>query len=272
VPIQLNGRTYRFQLDTGSNATIFYGDEAERLGWREPGRNNARIETIRLGGTRLPAQRLVLRPEIKPKPGELAGTVGLDLLEGYVTVLDYPRQHFCLVPRADMPRALFARTLWAPATEIRNGKVFITITVGGEAQDNLFFDTGASYLALSVDFERWKVLTGRSGASDATERVRASSWGRQVQLVGAPTRKPLQVGSAHLGCPTVFYRPDEPEQFRGFPYPAEGSVGNAPFWSEIVVLDLGVWPAFGIVNRSSAREYTVGDVQPCTSETQRDRG
>lgn len=247
VPIELDGRTYRFQLDTGSDASMIYGDEAERRGWVEPGRTSQRVESIRLGGTRVPPGRLITRPEITPAAGELAGTVGLDLLLGHVVLLDYPRQRFCVVPRADAPRLLLRNTTWADAAEIRNGKFFVTVTLAGKQLDALFFDTGASYLAVSVDEERWKALTGRASGSGAAERVTGRSWGRRVAMHGAPALGPLRVGPLRFGCPTIFYRPDEPTQFRGFPYPADGSLGNAPFWNEVIVLDLGVWPAFGIV-------------------------
>jgi hypothetical protein len=263
VPIELEGRTYRFQLDTGSDATMIYGNEAERRGWVEPGRTSQRVGRIRLGGIQVPPSRLITRPEIRPGADELAGTVGLDLLLGHVVVLDYPRQRFCVVPRADVPRLLFRRTTWADAAEIRNGKLFVTVTMAGNQLDALFFDTGASYLAVSVDVERWKAITGRAGEDEATERVMAGSWGKQVAIHGAPARGPLRVGALRLGCPMIYYRPDAPTHFEEFPYPAEGSLGNAPFWSAVVVLDLGVWPAFGILTTPGSSGCPKGDAQRC---------
>lgn len=263
VPIELEGRAYRFQLDTGSDATMIYGNEAERRGWVEPGRTSQRVGSIRLGGIQVPPSRLMTRPEIRPGADELAGTVGLDLLLGHVVVLDYPGQRFCVVHRADVPQLLFRRTTWASAAEIRNGKFFVTVGISGREFGALFFDTGASYLAINVDIEQWKALTGHPSENEATERVMAGSWGKQVAIHGAPARGPLTVGTLRFGCPMIYYRPDEPAHFHGFPYHAEGSLGNAPFWSTVVVLDLGVWPAFGILTTPESSRCFQGDAQRC---------
>src|SRR5215211_7587003 len=42
VPIELAGKTYQFQLDTGADGTILYGMEAERWGWKK-GERDVRV-------------------------------------------------------------------------------------------------------------------------------------------------------------------------------------------------------------------------------------
>ena len=98
-----------------------------------------------------------------------------------------------------------------------------------------------------VDFETWKTLTGKVGEAEASTRIVGNSWGKPLPFIGAPATGALKVGSLQLSSPMVFYRGTQPEFFKKYPYPAIGSLGNAPFWDYVIVLDLGVHPAFGIL-------------------------
>lgn len=247
VPVTLDGHTYSYQLDTGADATIVYGAEAERWGWRK-GAEWVRVPDISLGGGSTSAAMLYVMPDMKVKPGGTAGTVGLDLLLGQIAVIDYPGKRFCLIRRADAPEELrlHKRGAWVSA-EIRDGKFFVKAKLNDQRLDGVFFDTGASVFPLTVDFEKWKALTARTGEADATRKLMGSSWGKPNPLIGAPAIGALQIGSLQLPSPLVFYQGAQPEYFKKYPYPATGSLGNAPFWNDVIVLDLGVHPAFGIL-------------------------
>jgi hypothetical protein len=247
VPVTLDGRTYWYQLDTGADATIIYGAEAERWGWRK-GAEWVRVPAISLGGSSISAAMLYVMADMKTKPGSTAGTVGLDLLLGQIAVLDYPGKRFCLIRRADAPEELrlHKRGAWVSA-EIRDGKFFVHSKLNGQVLKDVFFDTGASAFPLMVDFETWKTLTGKVGEADASTRIVGNSWGKPMPFIGAPATGALQVGPLQLPSPIIFYRGTEPDHFKKYPYPATGLLGNAPFWNDVIVLDLGVHPAFGIL-------------------------
>jgi hypothetical protein len=118
--------------------------------------------------------------------------------------------------------------------------------LNGTDLDAVFFDTGTSLFDLSVDIDRWKLLTGRSGETEATKRINLNSWGKPVTFYGAPALGPLEVGPLRLNVPTVYYNGLQPDSFKKWQFRVQGLMGNAPFWKEIVVLDLGSHPAFGI--------------------------
>jgi hypothetical protein len=153
-----------------------------------------------------------------------------------------------MVPRVAVPPEINDRVEWV-AAELRNGKLFVPVRVGGQTVEGLFFDTGASGLPLSVDQALWRTLTGREGERDATSRlsVTGSGVGAPARVIGAPARGALEVGGVRVESPLVYFHGTEPEHFRSWSFPATGLIGNAPFKDGIVLLSLGVWPAFGIL-------------------------
>ena len=246
VPVRIDGHDYRFQLDTGSDVTFLYGTEAEQRGWpvEQWWGKTARVPDVRLGGAALDAVRFSLRPETSG--ATIGGTVGLDVLTGHVVVIDYPRQRFCLVPSADAPYALMGRAAFVQA-ELRSGKFFVAASVGGEPVDGLMFDTGSSLFPLLVDGEDWRGLTGRTGTEADLDSLTVPAWGRMLTFVGAPAEGDLEIGPVRLARPTVYTEPADPTGYADFGFRARGLIGNAPFFDEVVVLDLRSRPLFGVL-------------------------
>ena len=245
VPIELDGRHYSFQLDTGADGTILYGAEAARWGWKK-GDRDVRVPNVRLGALQIPAAKLAVLLDMPTPLGDAAGTVGLDLLLGATVVIDYPRQRFAVLPRADAPSSLLRPAARAPGV-IRNGKFFIAVKLNGTEVDDLFFDSGSSAFPLMVDFERWKALTGLPDERAATSQFRGTSWGKAITFPGAPALGALEIGGVKIDHPLVYFRASEPSHFKEFPFKAGGAIGNAPFWNRIVVLNLGVHPSLGLL-------------------------
>jgi ketosteroid isomerase-like protein len=244
IQVELNGRVYQLRLDTGIDGTVLYGDEADQRGWPKQGPSAVRIDRVKLGGVEVGPVRLVTNPTVRP--GVVAGAVGLDLLMNHLVVIDYPAKRFCLVPRVAVPSEVNERVQWV-AAELRNGKLFVPVRVGGQAVEGLYFDTGASGLPLSVDQSLWRTLTGREGEREATSRLSVAAAGAPVRVVGAPARGALEVGGLKVEAPLVYYQGAEPEHFHGWSFPVAGSLGNTPFKDGVVLLSLGAWPAFGIL-------------------------
>ena len=248
VPITLDEKAYWYQFDTGANATIVYGTEALKRGWpklNDWGTIFVRIPTVSVGGLATPG--ILAYPMIDMRSdSEIQGTVGLDLLLGQTVVLDFPGKHLCVMHRPDVPVALMEKTNWTGA-EIRHGKLYVNLKVNGTRVDGIFFDTGASATDLTVDLDLWKKLTGLSSERDATTRFNGTSWGKPIEIVGAPALGVVDIGSLKVRIPTVFTKPTQPDSFNKNFYGAAGSMGNVLFFNEVVVLDLGVNPKFGIL-------------------------
>jgi hypothetical protein len=244
VPVDVEGEIYWFQLDTGSEGSVLYGDSLLRArGWEEVEPSFARVREVRFGGTRLPAARLFIRRE-HPTDGQTVGTLGLDVLVGHLVILDFPGHRFCVLPRVDVPWALRRNLDLAPAV-IRDGKFFVTLRVGDEELDHIFYDTGASAFTLTVDHRLWVRLTGPGDGAQDTREVRVPSWGQEVTLVGARASGAMDVGGARVTAPEVFYLADQPDAFSLWPYAVTGLMGNEAFIDGTVILDLGAEPGFG---------------------------
>ncbi|HKP75549.1 MAG TPA: nuclear transport factor 2 family protein, partial [Longimicrobiaceae bacterium] len=113
IPVELNGQVYQFRLDTGSDGSEIYGDEATTRAWPKQGPSAVVVQRVKLGGVELGPSRVRTSPQVRP--GATAGTVGLDLLMNHLVVIDYPGRHFCLVPRAAVPQELDGRVDWVAA-------------------------------------------------------------------------------------------------------------------------------------------------------------
>jgi hypothetical protein len=241
VPVEIAGKTYDYQLDTGADASFVYGGEEVAQGWGKAGDGGARVQSVKLGGGVSGPAWLVSMPKMKG-----GGTVGLDLLLGKVAVIDYPRQRFCLMAAPDFPYAIYKRTRWASAT-LRNGKLFVPVTIGGEARDGFFFDTGASLLPVSVDEADWRSLTGKAAAAGASEVIEGKAWGKPIQILGAPGLERLEIAGVAVERPMVFFNSADPQHYRKYPFTARGLIGSRAVWDEVVVLYLGPQMMFGVV-------------------------
>ena len=108
------------------------------------------------------------------------------------------------------------------------------------------FDTGSSELPLHVDLALWRKLTGLADTAAAPKRFHGSSWGKPIELPGAPGTAPVMLGTLDLGSQNVFTNAAQPDAFAKWPFRADGVLGNAPVWDGIVVLDLTGRVRFGL--------------------------
>lgn len=241
VPARIGGKSARLQLDTGSQSTLLYAGAATQRGLEvhadeKSGRTLTRPLDLEVIGTSIAGRELLVEPDM----GEVdpAGTLGLDLLVGRVSVIDFPGERFCLLDEDDpRTRELLAATDFAPAA-LRDRKLFINATIGDQTLDGIFFDSGSSAFSLVVDLDLWRRLTGRQGSEESNTTWVVPSWGESLTLVGAPALAPMAVGGAAVDRPMVFYQPAAPETFAQWGFPVQGLIGSVPFLDRIVVLDL----------------------------------
>jgi hypothetical protein len=248
VPVRLDGEDAWMQLDTGLDATVLYGNITKVRRWHTQA-GMYHVPSLEIGSIPFGPIWLRSRGDIAVDPDnedQSIGALGLDILVGFVVVIDYPGRRLTLLRHGEVPAWMWQHTTWAPA-ELRDAKLFINAILGGENLDGIFFDTGASAFEMTVDFETWRELTGCAGPEDASVRWKVVSWGNRVTAIGAPAKGPLVVGSAQINRPRVFYLEEQPNLFAGWPFPAKGLIGNAPFWDRVVILDLGIRPRFGLL-------------------------
>jgi hypothetical protein len=246
VPIRLpNAPDSLFlQLDTGSDQSMLYEVPYRELRPGLPGTLPAFVlEAAVVGTARLDSDTIWLRPKsgrpIASTRARTVGTLGADVLRRRVLVLDFARQRFALLaPNASIPVPLERHARWATLTA-RNGKLFVHARVLGTEREDLFFDSGSSAFPLVIRREIWPAWTGRQPADSANDVWMATSWGREVPLIGAPLRGSVSIAGVEFRAPATFFHGDTagpPGFFETSPYPVTGYFGNALFGDSVTVI------------------------------------
>ncbi|MCB9528120.1 MAG: hypothetical protein H6701_06950 [Myxococcales bacterium] len=255
VPLRVGARTAWFQLDTGLDVSRFHDHHAAHaLGARpldpSAGSPPRAALTGRLGAVAFTDHRFTITeppPGAEPPPPPpfpIHGSIGLDLLRGHVTTLDFPRARFCLGPA---PPPDLGPIDHHPA-RLEHGKLFVEATLGDHTLPRVFYDSGASALTLVVDRDRWQTLTGDT----ITGRRVARSWHRLLTLVDGRAAAPLTVAGLRVEAPTITHVAEAPALFSGWPFPVDGQLGNVPFLDRALVLDLRAAPRFGVSRTDAA--------------------
>lgn len=248
VPVKLAGcsRTCYLQFDTGAPTSVLYAHPLAALRAQypatrpmlEPLADSVRNVEFVLGQAQVKASRLRLLdygahqlPADTTQPF-VVGTLGADVLEGRVLVLDYARQRFSLLART--PDSLAQRAAFAPL-EFKSRRVLLSAAMQGTTRQ-FMFDSGSSAFALLTSQNEWQELA-QPAAKDRTTPV--NSWGKTLYAHTMPTAATLQFGAATLPLETVTYIEGTNwsqrllMRFSGM----SGMLGNEPFHARTLILD-----------------------------------
>ncbi len=257
VPVTLNGRTYKFQLDTGADVVITYGKDVQP-GWTHFGDHALRIPNVQFAGSSFPA--ILAFPMPSMHADEIQGTIGLDLFMGRTLILDFPAQRVCLIERGDLPLSIEQTASWNYGEIGKSGKFFISATVSGVKVPRLLYDSGSSPAAVDVDLTLWKSVTGRASTTGTPISKPLSAWGKELHNVGAQATGNLVLSGYRdlpdtvkpAATPITFPHPlvtttvERPTYYRT-ELDGDGVLGNALFTNDILVLDLGAHPRLGVI-------------------------
>ncbi|MCC3157026.1 hypothetical protein LJ737_07240 [Hymenobacter sp. 15J16-1T3B] len=248
VPVRVPGcaRTCYLQFDTGAPYTVFYAHPLAALHAQYPAAGPALLpqaDTVRnlafrLAGARMLVRRApVLQYGAHTLPADTAapfivGTLGADVLEGRVLVIDYLRRRFSLY--AAVPDSLAGRADFVPL-ELKSRRVMLSATVPGQSGP-LMFDSGSSAFALLTSQSRWQELR-RPAAPVRTTSV--NSWGKTLTTHTAPTAAALRLGATELSLGTVSYMTgmNLMQQLLTRVSGLAGMLGNEPFAGRTIILD-----------------------------------
>lgn len=214
VPVALPGcpRRCYLQFDTGAPYSLLYARALAALRAHYPAAGLAlqpQDDTLRnfrfaLGQGQVTARSIRVRemgacvlPADSTVPFVI-GTLGTDMLDGRVLVIDFPHQRFEL--RSDVPASLARRAMFAPLSFAQR-RVLLSAGLQG-ANKQLLFDSGSSAFALLTAQSSWEKLA-RPGAP--TQVTPVNSWGKTLTAHTAPTAARLQIGTADLPLGTVTY-------------------------------------------------------------------
>jgi hypothetical protein len=256
VPVRLEGLAgeHHLQLDTGASHTVLHGGALRDLSPTFAPAGRAMTVSGTIAGVAVANEPVGLLPDFtatvtQGTPASIVGSLGLSFFAHRILVLDYPGERFMVLPKgAELPDRLEQRAQFLPAT-LRNGKLYVPVSIDGHARTDIFFDTGASAFALIASPERWRALTGLQGTESSTRRRTGSSWDTDITLIGAPMQGQLAVGPAFVERPVVWHTPGSRFSLSHWP-DTSGFIGNEIFADRfIVILDLSR-RRFGIASQA----------------------
>ena len=260
LPARIGGadETFYLQLDTALYPTLLY-----EVPYAQALKEKAGREVMRLVGAKTAPGYAVVRFEgsvggVEPDNAALLmkvgygtrldlgwrfpkiGSAGLDLYVERPLILDFRNRRFAVLPKgAALPEEVERRAAFFPVG-LRDGKLFVPVTHGGEPLGEIFYDTGTSAFNI-LTRALWQQVTGRKGDEPDNRRVTLPAWGQPVTIVGAKTKEPLRIGTLDAGRAMVYFRESGAENvaFEKWPFKADGLVGNVSFYDDhTVVIDL----------------------------------
>lgn len=248
LPVTVAGcpRTCYLQFDTGAPTSALHSRSVAALHARYPGTattlplqgDTVHEARFTLGTGQLQVRRLqVIVGGAATVPADsttpfVIGTLGSDVLEGRVLVLDYVRRRFGLY--AQVPDSLARKAVFAPLS-YANRRLLISAGLQGQPEQ-LLFDTGTSAFGLITSQPVWQQLARPAAPAQIGH---SNAMGRKITTYTTATAATMRLGAAAVPLRTVTYMEGvSPTQnllmrFSGL----GGMLGNAPFETQTIIVD-----------------------------------
>lgn len=224
------------QLDTGAVNWVYHkpGETLHERFWR--GNSSMTLDGT-VAGQAFHDEWFNLRGVGMPIVGgtPLVGTLGIPFFENRILILDFVGSRLAIL--SELPPEVERRASFT-TLEYRNNKIFVTFTLNGKEEKEMFFDSGSSAFALSTTRSRWVGMTGRQPNDSRNEKWDVKSWDKTAHMVGAPMKGEMCFGGACLPSPLVFFESSglEVGDFDHYPYKASGLFGNVAFDGRVTVI------------------------------------
>jgi hypothetical protein len=259
MPVKLPGCPIGFymQFDLGAPNSVLYADKVRQIRQKYPA-SIASKDTVRLTDFRFRLGTIdILAKEIglmehgrssinwdEKKGVVIIGTIGADLIDGRVTVIDYPARKLSIgkeIPAKLKPQLMLTdmvfnhRRILFPAV-LNNKKIMV------------FFDTGSSAYELLTDRETAEAL-----ATDTlVDRNEVTSWDRKLTANTLRTSGTIEFAGQPLPLKHVTYMEGvssaQVAQMKRMGI--GGLTGNKIFLHSVLVLDTRT-RKFGVIQRAS---------------------
>lgn len=140
----------------------------------------------------------VLHPDslYTPTPKRL-GTIGVDMFDGKILIIDYPDQELSIVDRLeDSASYEYVDFLF------ENGRIKIPVEVNGKTE-YLLYDSGSSMFTLITSAHSWKELADTSAT--VLDSIQINAWGESKTIYWAPCSGKMKIGSIVRQNFNVYY-------------------------------------------------------------------
>ncbi|MGC4039775.1 MAG: hypothetical protein QM710_02995 [Flavobacterium sp.] len=152
------------------------------------------------------------------------GTIGADILQDKVLIIDYPNQKLAIA--AGIPKEYNVKTI--PIEMDKNGRPLLPIQVGRKKL-NILFDTGASIFPLLVKEETISEYSN----SPVDDSLKVRSWGKFHYVKRRKMDIPFLLGGKEFKNQKVYSSANG----QGVDPNSDGVTGNALFLDHTVIVD-----------------------------------
>ena len=247
IPVKLLNCPKKFymQFDLGSPYSLFYADKLKAIAGKyrksiQLADTSSKIfnTSFTAGNMKLTAKEIVVRQhgslsiDWNDQSIEIIGTLGADLIENKVLVLDYPKR--CLIIGDSIPQNLAAH-LSLSSFMFAGRNTLLPAVIKGK-KTFLYFDTGSSTFGLITDKPTFLSLANKDAILSSYP---VKSWDRVMTANTAATSEHIEMASQQIPLQNVtwFEGASEAQVDRMMKMGMGGMIGNRIFLNSILVLD-----------------------------------
>ncbi len=236
-----SGKEGAFQFDLGAPRSVIYGNafNSDFLDRHTTDRtatlNGREIPVLDLSiavGDVVVKDPLLLRDFGEGEIGGLPiiGTVGADLIDGRILIVDFPNQRIAVVD--SLPGEFMRKTHFTEMIRASGRHLLVRVKVDGK-ETYAMYDSGSSIFGLLTTREIWDTLTD----GEVIDSFRITAWGKVYTVYAGRSRVGITLAGETLRVDTVHYV--EMEGIGNFlrRTNAIGIMGNRSLWDRTVVVD-----------------------------------
>ncbi|WP_119789413.1 hypothetical protein [Flavobacterium anhuiense] len=241
LPIEIKGinRTFYMQFDSGSPVTVFYKKSLESIAEKFQNQvkidaeNNTISSVFRIGKMNVASndfEVLDYGEKISfdnPDAENIIGTIGTDLLEKRITILDFKNNQCSFIEK--IKEDTFTDF------EFKKRKILIPSVIENENL-KLLYDTGTSGYELITTKEIWQQYRNKNSA---IKTEKGNSWGNTLSVYSASAKKKIQFKNTTLNLSEVTYieGTSSLQKFLMKRSGMQGMIGNKLFLNHKLILD-----------------------------------
>ncbi len=242
VPIKVTGstKTLYAQFDTGSDATIFYGNILRRHGVKLDSALNQSLDFSWSDGLQVKSDSMAVIDwslddsvnVTSTRPiDNIVGTIGAPLIRGKILVIDFPRTRFAVYDDTLSVTTQLSCAVQYVNGNLRHYRLYVPVIIGTDTLYDVLFDTGSSSSTLTIPKSLWQKVTGLNGDELQVKKDTIMAWGESLNQISAIARADLKFGVLTLKAPVVDHVEWTDPSLADFRI-----MGNAPFYDSCVVV------------------------------------
>jgi len=248
IPAHIQGipNPVKFQFDTGVPTSELYEKNLRSLEQKYPAIHSSRLNSVlQFWDRRESVKNLMLTmgnikcttPDcliLRDFGSDLAlrnttdtlelGTIGTDIFENHLLVIDYPNQRFAICDQ--LPKAY--QTAMVDMEYGAAKKIIVPMVYKGKKY-RITFDTGSSLFSLLVPEKKIEAFTN----GPVVDTIRISSWGNVHDVTGRIMNDSFELGGKRFENVRVYGN----HTGHGIDPSSDAITGNALFWNHIVIVD-----------------------------------